>query len=165
MSWCVPPAQTSRAAGKETWEQALGAERETIRNNLTFPRRTQKHLRETTDQGRPHGLNRRCRAHGQTEGALTSSRCGRECAGPSEEVQRSPVTVRSCGQWHRDQGLQLLPSPDKLDANLAAEGVGETRRGRAHLGMKTEKHLIDREHEFTRINFPLLRGTRPQDKH
>lgn len=99
------------------------------------------------------------------EGALTSSRCGRGYAGPGEEVQRSPVTVRNCGQRHWDQGLQLLPSPDKLDANLAAEGVGETRRGRAHLGIKMEKHLIDREHEFTRINFPLLRGIRPQDKH
>lgn len=64
------------------------------------------------------------------------------------------------------KALHCFPLPDKFNVNLAERGVeGEEGKGRAHLGMKMEKHLIDKVYEFTRINFPLRRGTRPQDRH
>lgn len=54
------------------------------------------------------------------------------------------------------KALHCVPFPDKLNANLAETGVGEEEgKGRARLGMKMEKHLIDKVYEFTRINFPL----------
>lgn len=87
---------------------------------------------------------------------------GKGCAGldmkdPKEQrtAVESGISLTNC-----------FPFPDKLDANLAEKGVGaEEGKGRALLGMKVEKHLIDRAYECTRINFPLRRGTRPGDRH
>lgn len=92
-------------------------------------------------------------------GGVGRARCGK--------VQiNSRAAGCSSGKWHQgDRALHCFPSPDTLDANLAEKGVGGEGKGRAHLGMKMEKHLIDRVHECTRINFPLLKGTRPQGRH